>query len=810
VVKKSINSYKNTRIKTVIRTLNIAILLTMMSVVLVAGMAAPAAATSPVAPAAVPAITSISPDSKNVGDATFTMTVTGTNFVTGSTVKLDGSPRPTIFVNSTSLNATILDANMTYAGAHLITVCNCGGGGGTSNFQIFTVNNLVPTTSSISPDSKNVGNATFTMTVTGTNFVSDSTVLFDGSDLATTYVSSTSLTATIPDTDMTTSGTHSIAVFNPTPGGGTSNSQTFTVILTLNDAIKYGADRLVETQKNDGTWQWSNPDTNPANTGYPAINNILGVTAKGLVRAYLATGNVSYLDAAKKTADLLVNKTPDGFGPDDAGTTGKHKVYGQDITFLMEFADAWTIAGHNGSTYSAKADDYMVSILNNANRFCATGCTNNASGLVQYNFNGRQPNLYGWDIEGWVEAAVRTGHTTFASEVVSNMSSHLGSLSSTATGTLGGTGAYYVLGLSGYLQSYILTGKTPAEYSAIKTQLLSELDTNGSFKIYAGTDDGIKQTAAYALMALNHTTTDMTGTVDYLVNSQSSGGIWFENDGTEYTEVDSEILTALVTTDNTKPVITLLGSSPVTVEAGSVYTDVGATALDNYDGVLNSSIVKGGLPVNTNVLGAHIVTYDVTDAHSNAAIQVTRTVNVVDTTPPVITLLGSSPVTVALGSAYTDAGATALDNYDGVLTSFIVTGGLPVDTNVLGTHIVTYDVTDTHSNPAIQVTRTVNVSGTLPSVRYINGTVIDSLNPIVKIPGVTVTAGILTTTTNATGFYSFAVPDGSYSLTATLDPTYYPNSSIPVSTVGKLVAVQNIKLVKKPTGNITGTVSVGV
>ena len=80
----------------------------------------------------------------------------------------------------------------------------------------------------------------------------------------------------------------------------------------------------------------------------------------------------------------------------------------------------------------------------------------------------------------------------------------------------------------------------------------------------------------------------------------------------------------------------------------------------------------------------------------------------------------------------------------------------------------------------------------------------------IGIPGVTVTTGSLTTTTNATGFYSFAVPDGAYSLTATLNPAYYPNSSIPVSTIGKLVAVQDIKLVLKPVGTISGNVAVGV
>ncbi len=41
---------------------------------------------------------------------------------------------------------------------------------------------------------------------------------------------------------------------------------------------------------------------------------------------------------------------------------------------------------------------------------------------------------------------------------------------------------------------------------------------------------------------------------------------------------------------------------------------------------------------------------------------------VVDTTPPVITLVGANPFTVNQGGTYTDPGATATDNVDGDLT----------------------------------------------------------------------------------------------------------------------------------------------
>ncbi len=94
----------------------------------------------------------------------------------------------------------------------------------------YTSSNPIPTTTSISPSSKTVGDAQFTMTVSGTNFISSSVVQFAGSNRATTFVSSTQLTATILASDLMTAGQFNITVFNPTPGGGTSNAQIFTVI----------------------------------------------------------------------------------------------------------------------------------------------------------------------------------------------------------------------------------------------------------------------------------------------------------------------------------------------------------------------------------------------------------------------------------------------------------------------------------------------------------------------------------------------------------------------------------------------------
>jgi hypothetical protein len=133
-----------------------------------------------------------------------------------------------------------------------------------------------------------------------------------------------------------------------------------------------------------------------------------------------------------------------------------------------------------------------------------------------------------------------------------------------------------------------------------------------------------------------------------------------------------EVTRSVDVVDTTAPEITLLGSTPVTVEVGTAYTDAGAKATDvgDDDATLTSAIITVN-PVDANTVGTYTVTYNVTDSQGNAAAEVTRTVDVVDKTAPVITLLGSTPVTVEVGGTYTDAGATALDTGDGDLTASI-------------------------------------------------------------------------------------------------------------------------------------------
>ena len=144
--------------------------------------------------------------------------------------------------------------------------------------------------------------------------------------------------------------------------------------------------------------------------------------------------------------------------------------------------------------------------------------------------------------------------------------------------------------------------------------------------------------------------------------------------------------------DGTPPVLTLIGDANVQHALGTTYEDAGASAYDGVDGVVE--VTTTGV-VDVNTMGSYILTYNAADSAGNAATPVTRTVNVVDLTPPVIRLNGKATVQHALGTTYEDAGASANDGVDGEVE--ITTSGV-VDANKQGTYFLTYSAIDSAGN----------------------------------------------------------------------------------------------------------------
>ncbi|MEW7291134.1 LamG-like jellyroll fold domain-containing protein [Aquimarina sp. 2304DJ70-9] len=163
-----------------------------------------------------------------------------------------------------------------------------------------------------------------------------------------------------------------------------------------------------------------------------------------------------------------------------------------------------------------------------------------------------------------------------------------------------------------------------------------------------------------------------------------------------------EVIRTVNVVDTTAPVITLTGDNPQTIELGDGYTELGATIDDGSSIIIDTSDF-------VDAVGSYTIRYNATDASNNAAVEVTRTVNVVDTTAPVITLTGDNPQTIELGNGYTELGATT---DDGTTVTIDTTAFM----DALGSYTIRYNATDASNNVAAEVTRTVNVVNNVPPI----------------------------------------------------------------------------------------------
>ncbi len=173
-------------------------------------------------------INGISPAAVDPGGGDFTLTVTGVGFGPGSFVQLNGEPRATTYVSPVTLTATILAADIVTAGSRTIRVSGSAG----FPLTVGVLSNPVPKTTAVTPSPLVVGPWSPTITVSGSNFVAGAIVMINAVDRATTYVSATTLTATLLPSDVASARTMTVKVLNPEPGGGWSNG----VLLTTRNA----------------------------------------------------------------------------------------------------------------------------------------------------------------------------------------------------------------------------------------------------------------------------------------------------------------------------------------------------------------------------------------------------------------------------------------------------------------------------------------------------------------------------------------------------------------------------------------------
>lgn len=208
---------------------------------------------------------------------------------------------------------------------------------------------------------------------------------------------------------------------------------------------------------------------------------------------------------------------------------------------------------------------------------------------------------------------------------------------------------------------------------------------------------------------------------------------------------DTAIRTVFVI-DNIAPVITLNGNDPMEVEVFTTFNDPGVSVSDNYDLVVNAVVSSN---VNTNVLGSYTILYEAKDAAGNVT-SLTRTVNVVDNTAPVLMVANTDTITVEVFGQLVLPGRSASDNYDPKPT-ITISGN--ANTSVLGTYTVSLQAEDASGNQSNVETLVVVVVDTKAPVITLNGSYLTTVNrwSTFTDPGVTITDNYYTGLTATVG-----------------------------------------------------------
>jgi hypothetical protein len=186
--------------------------------------------------------------------------------------------------------------------------------------------------------------------------------------------------------------------------------------------------------------------------------------------------------------------------------------------------------------------------------------------------------------------------------------------------------------------------------------------------------------------------------------------------------------------DHTKPVIQILGSDNMTLEATHEgnYIDDGATCSDQVDGVISQNVEVSGDVVNLSKVGSYTITYNCKDSAGNAAPTLNRNVNVAQTSCPTCQITGEfNELKHEASFPYTDEGAVCTDIIDGTVKTHVRN---PVNVQVTGKYVITYRAVNSVGlwndgknadgtadgtgcrGTAISYTRTVVVSDTLKPV----------------------------------------------------------------------------------------------
>ncbi len=170
-----------------------------------------------------PTLTAISPAAIVAGSEGFALTLTGTNFLSNSSVKLNGVATASQFLSPTRMIASITANQIVAPGSISVVVSNVPPGGGNSLPQTLVVAEGKPVITRLDPESVTTGTAT-SLSIAGGYFHAGTLVSFNGASKAPVLVDNQHLQISVVANDVAMAGLYSVVVTNPGSGGGVAGT----------------------------------------------------------------------------------------------------------------------------------------------------------------------------------------------------------------------------------------------------------------------------------------------------------------------------------------------------------------------------------------------------------------------------------------------------------------------------------------------------------------------------------------------------------------------------------------------------------
>lgn len=234
----------------------------------------------------------------------------------------------------------------------------------------YTTGNPAPALVSIAPASASAGGASFTLTANGNNFINGAVINWNGTALATNFISATQLTAIVPAANIAAAGTANVTIFTPAPGGGTSSSATFT-ITTVSTAKKFLFDASQGETAGNADWVIDQDNSTPQRIPTPAQSGVTSTTSETYWTGGISAWGISLVKLGHSVETL----------PSSGSITYGNSSNTQDLTKYDVF-----VVDEPNIRFTATEKVAIINFVNNGGGLLIVG-----------NHNGSDRNNDGWD-----------------------------------------------------------------------------------------------------------------------------------------------------------------------------------------------------------------------------------------------------------------------------------------------------------------------------------------------------------------------------------------------------------------------------